>query len=136
MCEGVYSAMVKAGVAVDTPESRMYNKHGERVLDEYFMDGRPTKYQLIKPEDVIFVDETRFITKKNTARHIGGELLVFPARASNSCVKESCPDINFTGLCFNFFCHMSRHYVCHHFKVNEGHQSTSSQHTFGDRQDN
>jgi hypothetical protein len=40
MYEGVYSVMVKAGVAIETPEARMYFKHGERVLDEYCMDGR------------------------------------------------------------------------------------------------
>jgi hypothetical protein len=50
MYDGVYWSMVKAGVAVETSEERLYDKNGERVLDENLMYGRPTKFKVIKPE--------------------------------------------------------------------------------------
>jgi hypothetical protein len=48
MYDGVYAEMVRAGVAVETAEERMYNEFGERVFDEYLMYCRPTKYMLVK----------------------------------------------------------------------------------------
>jgi hypothetical protein len=39
--DGVYWSMVKAIVAVETYEERLYDKKGERVLDENLIYGRP-----------------------------------------------------------------------------------------------
>jgi cytochrome c-type biogenesis protein CcmH/NrfF len=46
MYDGVYSAMIKAGVVIETPKERMYGSNGERAVDELLMDGRTTKFQL------------------------------------------------------------------------------------------
>jgi hypothetical protein len=102
MYDGVYKSMVKAGVAIETPdEARMYDKNGDRVVDEAYMYGRPTKFKLIKPENVIFVDETGCNTNQKSDGHIGGELFVLPAGATESGVKGACTDIHFSVLCFN-----------------------------------
>jgi hypothetical protein len=100
MYDGVYSAMVKAGVAIETPKERMYGSNGERVFDELLMEGRPTKFQLIKPENVIFVDEAGCNTNQNTDGHIGSELFVLSSWAVDSGVSGLCTDIHFSVLCF------------------------------------
>jgi hypothetical protein len=50
MYYGIYKSLVKAGVAIITPEDRMYNKSGNCVLNEDKMFGFPAKQKIIKPE--------------------------------------------------------------------------------------
>jgi hypothetical protein len=40
MNDGVYSAMVKAIVAIKTPDDRMYDRNGERVFDKNLIPRR------------------------------------------------------------------------------------------------
>jgi hypothetical protein len=102
MYDGVYRSMVKAGVVVETSEERMYDKNGERVLDEFLMYGRPTKFEVIKPENIFFVDETGFNTNQKTDGHIGGKLLVLSSDSTDSGVRGSFTNIHFSVLCFNY----------------------------------
>jgi hypothetical protein len=78
MYNRVYNLMVKAGVSDETPEDRMNDICGNCVFDKELMYGRPTKFQLVKPQNVIFVDETGCNTNPKTDGHIGGELFIFP----------------------------------------------------------
>jgi hypothetical protein len=78
--------MVKAGVAVETPEERMYNEKGEEVTDENLMYGRPTKYKMLIPQNVQFVDNIGCNTNQKTNGHIGGELFVLLSNAVESGV--------------------------------------------------
>jgi hypothetical protein len=95
MYDGVYCSTVSAGVAVETSEARMYNKNGERVLDECFMYGYPTKFKVIKLKNIIFVDETGCNTNQKSDGHITGELFVLWSEANDLGVRESCTDIYF-----------------------------------------
>jgi hypothetical protein len=104
MYDGVYHSMVKAGVAIQTPEERMYDQNGVRVFDKSDMYGRPTKFQMIKPQNVVFVDETGCNTNQKTDGHIGGELFVLPSGSTDTGVKGACTDIHFSVLCFNNAC--------------------------------
>jgi hypothetical protein len=58
MYDGVYHSMVKVGVDIQTPEERMYDTIGVGVRDKSDMYGRPTKFQMMKPQNMIFVNET------------------------------------------------------------------------------
>jgi hypothetical protein len=98
MYNGVYRSMV---MAIKTAEERMYDKHGEFVLDKSYMYGQPTKFQLIKPQNLIFVDETGCNTNQNTDGYISGELFLLPTGASETGVKNACTNIHFSVLCFN-----------------------------------
>jgi hypothetical protein len=49
MYDGIYKAMVKSGVAIETSEEIYYNKIGHSVLDKTYMHGCPTQFCLITP---------------------------------------------------------------------------------------
>jgi hypothetical protein len=101
MYDGVYKSMVKAGVAVETAEEVMYDNRGNQVFEKEKMFGRPTKFKLTKPQNVIFVDETGCNTNQKTDGHIGGELFILPSGLSETGVRGACTDIHFSVLCFN-----------------------------------
>ncbi len=66
MYENVYKTMVEAGVAEELEEAIQ--------LDA----GLPTKYKLIVPDHVLFVDETGSNTNQLNDGRVGGERLIFP----------------------------------------------------------
>jgi hypothetical protein len=100
MYEGVYSAMVKAGIAVETEEPVMYDKQGEETEDEEKMVGKPTKYKMKHPEYLLFVDETGCNTNQKDDKYIGGELFVLPKNEAAGGVIGCTTDIHFSVLCF------------------------------------
>jgi hypothetical protein len=69
MYENVYDAMVEAKVAVKVDHPILYDAYGNEVLDPDCADGLSTKYKLVKPENVLFVDETG----KNTNQKSDGK---------------------------------------------------------------
>jgi hypothetical protein len=73
MYHTIYKAMVVCGVAVELEEETMFDREGNIVDDPSKMYGRPTKYQMIKPEPCLFVDETGCNTNQKTDRNVGGE---------------------------------------------------------------
>jgi hypothetical protein len=58
MYDGVYKAMVLAKVAVELDEERMYDMNGEEVNLREQCFGRPTRYEVTRPEQIVFVDKT------------------------------------------------------------------------------
>jgi hypothetical protein len=66
MYKNIYEAMVEAGVAEELTKPIHYD------------EGLPTKYQLIHPEYVLFVDETGCNTNQLNDGRVGGELLILP----------------------------------------------------------
>jgi hypothetical protein len=55
----------------------------------------------VKPNIVVFVDETGCNTNHKTDSHIRGELFVLPSRTLETDVKGACSNIHFSVLCFN-----------------------------------
>jgi hypothetical protein len=73
----------------------------DQVFDHQLLFGRPTKYNMIKPGNVIFVDKTGCNTIQKTDGHIGGDLFGLPPGLTENGVKGACTDIHFSVLCFN-----------------------------------
>jgi hypothetical protein len=88
MYDNVYEAMVEAGVAV-----RLEAEVGSE-------GGRPTKYQLVRPEFVLFVNETGCNTNQKDDGHVGSELFVLPVVDSDEAPTGATTDIHFTVLAF------------------------------------
>jgi hypothetical protein len=101
MYDGVYEAMVEAGVAVEHNEEKMFDVSGNIVTDVNQMDGRPSKYELKHPERVIFVDETGCNTNQKDDGYAGGQLFVLPCEKCEFGIVGSVTDIHFSVLCFN-----------------------------------
>ena len=57
MYEQVYKEMVAGGIAVESPKKECLNKEGVVVLEEKDALGLQTKYNLIRPDRLLFVDE-------------------------------------------------------------------------------
>jgi vancomycin resistance protein YoaR len=55
----------------------------------------------VKPESIIFVDETGCNTKQKTDEHIRGQFFVFSSDSTESGVMSSCTNIHFSVVCFN-----------------------------------
>jgi hypothetical protein len=100
MYEGVYDAMVSAGVAEKLDHEVMLDFDGNEVDDESQMFGRPTKYRLLHPENCLFVDETGCNTNQKEDGNIGGRLFVLPVDSAEAGVTGVCTDLHFTVLCF------------------------------------
>jgi hypothetical protein len=64
-------------VAIETPETQMYDANGSQVFHESQMVGRPTKFKLTKPENVMFADETGCNNNQKSYGNIGGECLFY-----------------------------------------------------------
>jgi hypothetical protein len=101
MYEGIKNSMVKAGVAIATPEERMYDIFENRALTKDGMVGCPIKFQLKKPGNVFFVMWTGCNTNQKVDGHIGGEIFVLPTGSSDTGVKGACTDTHVSVLCFN-----------------------------------
>jgi hypothetical protein len=100
MYTGVYEAMVEAGVAEKLETEIMFDKNGEETQDKKHMVGRPTKFRLLHPESVLFVDETGCNTNMKGDGHVGGELFMLPVEAVDCGVDGIVTDIHFSVLCF------------------------------------
>jgi hypothetical protein len=101
MYEGVYLGMVDAGIAFQLDEDIMYDKHGEKTtnIDESY--GHATKYKIIHPEYLLFVDETGCNTNMKENGLAGGQLFVLPVdMGSQEGCNSATTDIHFTVLCF------------------------------------
>jgi hypothetical protein len=100
MYDGVYAAMVEAGVATKVEQEIMYNVRGEETLDPKEMVGRPTNYKLLHPEYVLFVDETGCNTNMKADGHVGGEKFLLPCDDVDCGNDGVCTDLHFSVLCF------------------------------------
>jgi hypothetical protein len=100
MYEGVYAAMVEAGIAVRSEEKVMYDEKGEITEDVSKMVGRPTNVILTHPEYLLFVDETGCNTNQKEDKYVGGEQFMLPRMEAAGGVIGASTDIHFTILCF------------------------------------
>ena len=100
MYEHVYEQMVAAKVAKKVDTSVMYDVDGNITRNEEEMVGRPTKYVLTHPENILFVDETGCNTNSKHDGRVGGELFVIPTEHSAGGLHGCTNDVHFTVLCF------------------------------------
>jgi hypothetical protein len=70
--------MVESEVAVKLDTEQMFDKDANVVTDEKLMGGRPTKHQLVHPEQMIFVDKTGCNTNQKDDAYAGGEVFLLP----------------------------------------------------------
>jgi hypothetical protein len=98
--ESVYSAMAENGVAVKLDETLMYDKDGNETTNPAEMVGRPTQYKMVRPEKVLFVDETGCNTNMKQDGHVGGKLFVLPVEDYDCGVSGVVTDMHFSVLCF------------------------------------
>ena len=78
MYEQVYKEMVAGGIAVESPKKECLNKEGVVVLEEKDALGLQTKYNLIRPDRLLFVDEEVGSNTSQTkdGNNVGGELFL------------------------------------------------------------
>jgi hypothetical protein len=100
MYNAVYDVMVRAGVATVSEEEKMFDSKGDVVFDMTLQYGRPTKYELIHPEMVVFVDETGANTNQVDDKRYGGHKYILPTDGSSTGTLGSTTDMHFTVLPF------------------------------------
>jgi len=89
MYENIYETMVEAGVAEELTKPIQYD------------EGLPTKYRLIHPEYVLFVDETGCNTNQLNDGRVGGELFILPKLDSEcGAPTGATTDLHYTVLPF------------------------------------
>jgi hypothetical protein len=86
MFEGVYAAMVEAGIAEKVEEKVMYDDRGQITNDVSKMVGQPTNFILKHPEYLLFVDETGCNTNQKDDKYVGGEQFILPKMESTGGV--------------------------------------------------
>jgi hypothetical protein len=100
MYNAVYDEMVHAGIAEKVMEDVMYDVSGNITNDKTKMYGRPTKYILTRPEELLFVDETGCNTNMKQDGHVGGEMFLLPCEDAESGISGAVTDMHFSVLCF------------------------------------
>jgi hypothetical protein len=100
MYDCVYNNMVEAGVAIKHEEEVMFDKNGHITTDEKEMYGRPSKYQIIRPDRCVFVDETGCNTNCKNDGLIGGQRLVTGVNQVEGARTSATTDLHFTVLAF------------------------------------
>ena len=75
MYEQVYKEMVAGGIAVELPNKEWLNKEGVVVLEEKDALGLQTKYNLIRPDRLLFVDEVGSNTSQTKDGNVGGRVI-------------------------------------------------------------
>lgn len=97
----VYEKMVEAKVAIKLEEEIMLDADGKEVFTKEEMVGRPTKYILTHPDQVLFVDETGCDTNQKSDKNVGGRLYVLPTNETDGGKVGATSEIHFTVLCFS-----------------------------------
>jgi hypothetical protein len=91
MYNKVYAEMVTAGVAVELEHEVMLDKNGNEVDDESKIYGLPT---IVRPENIVFVDETGCNTNMKLDGKVGGETFIIScdktSRGMNGSMGEKC----------------------------------------------
>jgi Tc5 transposase DNA-binding domain len=101
MYNAVYHEMVVSGIAKETEEEViMYDVSGAVTTDKTKMYGRPTKYELTHPEELLFVDETGCNTNMKQDGHVGGEMFLLPCEDKETGISGAVTDMHFSVLCF------------------------------------
>ena len=99
MYEQVYKEMVAGGIAVEFPNKEWLNKEGVVVLEEKDALGLQTKYNLIRPDRLLFVDEVGSNTSQTKDGNVGGELFLC-GKGERPQQRSAHKDAHFTVLGF------------------------------------
>ncbi len=84
-----YTTMVETGIAEVVEDAIQYDT------------GLPSKYKLIKPEFLLFVDETSCNTNQLNDGKVGGERYIMPKNCSDAAAPAGATtDLHFTVLPF------------------------------------
>jgi hypothetical protein len=100
MYNKVYAEMVTAGVAVELEHEVMLDKNGNKVGDESKMYGLPTKHKIVRPENIVFVDETGCNTNMKLDGIVGSETFIISSNKTSRGMNGSMGEINFSVLGF------------------------------------
>jgi hypothetical protein len=100
MYDAVYSEMVEAGVAELLDKEIMYNANGNETTDVTKMVGRPIKYRIANPTNLLLFDETGCNTNQKDDGYVGRETFVLSASGDDCGVPGATSDIHFSILCF------------------------------------
>jgi hypothetical protein len=76
MYDGIYSQMVKSGIAVELPNEEMVTLDGTIMKNEAESYDRKMKYLLTRLDYVLFVDEVGCNTSQKSDGNVGGEKFV------------------------------------------------------------
>jgi hypothetical protein len=104
MYDNVYDAMVETKVAVKLDDSFVF----DICLNELSIDdpdwgrfaGLPTNFKLLRPENVIFDDETGKTTNQKSDGQVGGQRFIVSVDGDCIGSLRSTTDMHFTVLCF------------------------------------
>jgi hypothetical protein len=100
MYDSVYEAMVEAGVAIKHEEEVWLDINNQITINQDEAVGRKTRFQQVKPERCVYVDETGCNTNMKTDGHVGGRCYVMAAGQSEGAQTGVTSDIHFTLLAF------------------------------------
>jgi hypothetical protein len=97
----VYETMVEPGIAEKLDKEIMQNIGGKETTNKNKMYGRPTKYRLTHPKELLFVDETGCNTTMKQDEHVGGEMFLLPCEDKESEIAAAVTDTPFYVLSFS-----------------------------------
>jgi hypothetical protein len=96
----VYKNTVDAGVSIKLEEGVMFNRNGNITDDPQKMFGRPSRYQITKPERCVFVDETGCHTNCKIDGLIGGQQQAVNTNQTEGGRTSATTDLHYTVLAF------------------------------------
>jgi len=99
MYQEVYEQMVECGVATKLDDEVWFNKAGDIVDDETDAFGLKSRYFLLHPSKVIFVDEVGNNTSQSNDGNVGGEKFICSA-GGRPQQRANMKDAHFTVLGF------------------------------------
>ena len=101
MYDSIYKTMVESKVAIELPEKVSFDrdqKITQSTEEQYWL---PSKYQVVHPNYMIFVDETGKNTNMKSNGKIGGEQFIVPVQSvTNTGCIGATTNIHFTVLSF------------------------------------
>ncbi len=95
-----YEKMVESKIAIKRAEENWLDKDGVAVEEEHLAFGRKTKYQMIRPNYLVFVDEVGDNTSQKDDGNIAGTKYVV-GRKNRALMRAAHNDCHFTTLGFS-----------------------------------
>jgi hypothetical protein len=92
--------MVESKIAIKTAEENWLDKYGVVVEEEHLAFGRKTKYQMIQPNYLVFVDEVGDNTSQKDDGNIAGTKYIV-GRKNRALMRAAQNDYHFTMLGFS-----------------------------------
>ena len=99
MYKEVYEAMVQISVVIKLDNEVMVNRDGKVVQSEVLAFGRKTKYLLLHPELVLFIDEVGDNTSQKNDRNVGGQKFLVQ-NDQRALIQSLYANSHFTALGF------------------------------------